>query len=287
VTRCARQPPPPAGPRRRRGRTVWAWALAALVLAWTVIPLAWMLSASVKTELILYARPPRWIFPPVFDSYRQVLYQVPFAHYFLNSLLVAAGTTAGAMVLGCPAAYGFSRFGFRGAGIVRFLILATRMVPRIALVVPYFLMMLRLGLLDTYTGLILAYVSFALPFTVWLMIGFFDEVPRDVEEAGLVDGCSRFRVFRDVALPLAAPGLAVAGIFAFLLSWNEFLFALILSGVRSKTLPVVIAGFNTDVGPLYNQMSAAAALVMVPTLILTFALQRHVVRGLTLGAVKG
>jgi len=273
---------------RRSARAAGPALLAAVVLAWTLIPLVWMLSASVKTELQLYLRPPRWlVVPPVWDAYRQVLFQVPFAQYFANSLVVAAGTTAGAMVLGALAAYGFSRFAFRGAATIRFLILMTRMVPRIALVVPYFLMMLRLGLLDTYTGLILAYVSFALPFTIWLMIGFFDEVPRDVEEAAFVDGCSRYRAFRDVVLPLAAPGLVVTGIFAFLLSWNEFLFALILSGVRSKTLPVVIAGFNTDVGPLYNEMSAAAVLVMIPTVILTLVLQRHVVRGLTLGAVKG
>lgn len=261
--------------------------LVAATLAWTLVPLVWMLSASLKTELLLYLRPPRWIFPPVLDSYRKVLFENPFGTYFVNSLVVAAGTTVGAMVLGCLAAYGFSRFAFRGAGAVKFLILLTRMIPRIALIVPYFLMMLRLGMLDTHAGLILAYISFALPFTVWLMIGFFDEVPRDVEEAAFVDGCSRLRAFRDVVLPLAAPGLVVTGIFAFLLSWNEFLFALILSGVHSKTLPVVIAGFNTDVGPLYNVMSAAATLVMVPTVILTLVLQRHVVRGLTLGAVKG
>ncbi len=268
-------------------RAVLSGILVAGTLAWTLIPLVWMLSASLKTELVLYLRPPRWIFPPVLDSYRQVLFQNPFGAYFVNSLVVAVGTTVGAMVLGCLAAYGFSRFVFRGAAIIKFLILLTRMIPRIALVVPYFLMMLRLGLLDTYAGLVLAYISFALPFTVWLMIGFLDEVPRDVEEAAFVDGCSRLRAFRDVVLPLAAPGLVVTGIFAFLLSWNEFLFALILSGVHAKTLPVVIAGFNTDVGPLYNVMSAAATLVMVPTVVLTLVLQRHVVRGLTLGAVKG
>jgi len=263
------------------------WLVVAGTLAWTLIPLVWMISASVKTDLQLYLRPPRWIVPPVFDSYRKVLFEIPFGAYFLNSMVIAAGTTAGAIMLGCTAAYGFSRFAFRGAGTVRFLILLTRMIPRIALVVPYFLMMLRFGMLDTHAGLILAYIAFALPFTVWLMIGFFDEVPRDIEEAAFVDGCSRLRAFRDVVLPLAAPGLVVTSIFAFLLSWNEFLFALILSGVHSKTLPVVIAGFNTDVGPLYNTMSAAATLVMVPTVILTLVLQRHVVRGLTLGAVKG
>jgi multiple sugar transport system permease protein len=193
----------------------------------------------------------------------------------------------GGIVLGSLAAYGFARFPFKGSEVIKFFILVTRMIPRIALVVPYFLMMLHLGLLDTRSGLVLAYTSFALPFTIWLMIGFFDQVPRDIEEAALVDGCSPIRAFSTVTLPLVAPGLVVTSIFAFLLSWNEFLFALILSGVRSKTLPVVIAGFSTDVGPLYNDMSAAATLVMIPTVFLTFLLQRYVVRGLTLGAVKG
>jgi len=272
---------------RRRVPLVLNGLVVLALLAWTLVPLVWMLSASFKTDLMLYVRPPRWFVPPVLDSYRKVLFNLPFGADFANSLIIASGTMAGGMVLGCLAAYGFSRFSFRGASVVQFLILVTRMVPRIALVVPYFLMMLHLGLLDTRVGLIFAYVSFALPFTIWLMIGFFDEVPRDVEEAAFVDGCSRARAFREVILPLAAPGLVVTGIFAFLLSWNEFLFALILSGVHSKTLPVVIAGFNTDVGPLYNEMSAAAVLVMLPTVALTLVLQRHVVRGLTLGAVKG
>lgn len=271
----------------RRVESLLAWGLAGVLLAWTLIPLVWMLSASLKTEILIYAHPPRWVFAPVLASYHRVLYNIPFASYFLNSLLIAAGTTAGGVALGSLAAYGFSRFPFRGSGVVRFLVLVTRMVPRVALVVPYFLVMIRLGLLDTRTGLVLAYVSFALPFAIWLLIGFFDDVPREIEEAALVDGCSQLRTFLVVTLPLAAPGLAVTSIFTFLLSWNEFLFALILSGVHSKTLPVVIAGFSTDVGPLYNDMSAAATLVMIPTVILTLLLQRHVVRGLTLGAVKG
>jgi multiple sugar transport system permease protein len=161
------------------------------------------------------------------------------------------------------------------------------MAPRMVLVVPYYLLMQRLGLLDTYTGLLIAYVSFALPFTIWLLIGFFADVPLEVEEAAMIDGCNRLTVLLRIVIPIAAPGLAVAAIFAFLVSWNEFLFALILSGVRAKTLPVVIAGLSTDVGPLYGEMSAAAVMVMLPNILMTLLLQRYVVRGLTLGAVKG
>lgn len=272
---------------KRFFQSLWTWGVTILLLAWTLLPLIWMLSASLKTELLLYARPPQWLFTPVFDSYKRVLFNIPFVQYFLNSLIIAAGTTLGGVILGSLAAYGFARFPFRGAEVVKFLVLVTRMIPRIALVVPYFMLMLHLGMLDTHLGLVLAYISFALPLTIWLMIGFFDQVPRDIEEAALVDGCSPLRSFLIVTLPLVAPGLVVTSIFAFLLAWNEFLFALILSGVRSKTLPVVIAGFSTDIGPLYNEMSAAATLVMIPTVILTLILQRHVVRGLTLGAVKG
>ncbi len=257
------------------------------VLAWTLFPLLWIFLASFKTELGLYARPPQWLFRPIFDNYTHVLFTIPFFQYLTNSVVIALGTTAGSLVLGTLAAYGFSRIRFRGSDGLRFVVLVTRMVPRMTLVVPYYLLMLKVGMLDTYTGLVTAYVSFALPFSIWLLIGFFDDVPIEVEEAALVDGCTSLGALVRVVLPIAAPGLAVAAIFAFLVSWNEFLFALILSGPASKTLPVVIAGLTTDVGPLYGQMSAAAVLVMLPNVVMTLLLQRYVVRGLTLGAVKG
>jgi multiple sugar transport system permease protein len=257
------------------------------VLAWTLFPLYWILTASFKTELSLYAKPPQWVFSPILENYKRVLFNIPFFQYLGNSLLIALGTTIGSLVLGTLAAYGFSRVKFRGSEALRFLILVTRMVPRMTLVVPYYLLMMKIGLLDTYTGLVIAYVSFALPFSIWLLIGFFDDVPIEVEEAAMVDGCTPLGTLIRVVIPIAAPGLAVAAIFAFLVSWNEFLFALILSGPASKTLPVVIAGLTTDLGPLYGEMSAAAVMIMLPNIVMTLAMQRYVVRGLTLGAVKG
>jgi len=270
-----------------RTRAVATGLVLVPALAWTLFPIYWIAAASFKTELGLYARPPQWVFAPILDNYRRVLTNIPFVEYLTNSLVIAAGTTVGSLVLGTLAGYGFARFAFRGSAAVRFLVLVTRMAPRMVLVVPYYLMMQRLGLLDTYTGLLVAYVSFALPFSIWLLIGFFVEVPIEVEEAALIDGCSRLGALVRVVIPIAAPGLAVAAIFAFLVSWNEFLFALILSGVRAKTLPVVIAGLSTDVGPLYGEMSAAAVMVMLPNIVMTLVLQRYVVKGLTLGAVKG
>ena len=270
-----------------RLRAVLTATVLVPVLAWTLFPIYWIAAASFKTELALYARPPRWVFTPILDNYQRVLYNIPFFQYLTNSLVIAVGTTVGSLVLGTLAGYGFARFRFRGSSTVRFLVLVTRMAPRMVLVVPYYLLMQKLGLLDTYTGLLIAYVSFALPFTIWLLIGFFVDVPLEVEEAAMIDGCGRLGVLLRVVIPIAAPGLVVAAIFAFLVSWNEFLFALILSGVEAKTLPVVIAGFSTDVGPLYGEMSAAAVMVMLPNIVMTLVLQRYLVRGLTLGAVKG
>ncbi len=270
-----------------RARALLTGVALVPVLAWTLFPILWIATASFKTELSLYARPPQWLFSPILDNYRRVLTTIPFFQYLTNSLVIAIGTTVGSLVLGTLAGYGFARFSFRGSGAVRFLVLVTRMAPRMVLVVPYYLMMQKLGLLDTYTGLLVAYVSFALPFSIWLLIGFFVDVPLEVEEAAMIDGCGRVGVLLRVVIPIAAPGLVVAAIFAFLVSWNEFLFALILSGVHAKTLPVVIAGLNTDVGPLYGEMSAAAVMVMLPNIVMTLFLQRYVVKGLTLGAVKG
>jgi multiple sugar transport system permease protein len=270
-----------------RPRAVLTGLALVPVLAWTLFPIYWIATASLKTELSLYAKPPEWLFAPVLDNYRRVLTNIPFLQYVTNSLVVAIGTTLGSLVLGVLAGYGFARFRFRGSDAVRFLVLVTRMAPRMALVVPYYLMMQKLGLLDTYTGLLVAYVSFALPFSIWLLIGFFADVPLEIEEAAMIDGCGRLGVLLRVVIPIVAPGLVVAAIFAFLVSWNEFLFALILSGVRAKTLPVVIAGLSTDVGPLYGDMSAAAVMVMAPNIVMTLVLQRYLVKGLTLGAVKG
>jgi multiple sugar transport system permease protein len=266
----------------------WLTALALVpILLWTLFPIYWIVTASFKTELSLYAKPPQWLFSPILDNYRRVITNIPFFQYLVNSLVVAVGTTIGSLVLGILAGYGFARFRFTGSEAVRFLVLVTRMAPRTVLVVPYFLMMQKLGLLDTYTGLVIAYISFALPFTIWLLIGFFVDVPHEIEEAAMIDGCGRLGVLLRVVIPVVAPGLVVAAIFAFLVAWNEFLFALILSGVNAKTLPVVIAGFTTDIGPLYGEMSAAAVMVMLPNIVMTVALQRFLVRGLTLGAVKG
>jgi ABC-type glycerol-3-phosphate transport system permease component len=252
------------------------------VLAWTLFPIYWITTASFKTELALYARPPQWLFTPILDNYARVLTNIPFFQYLKNSLVIAIGTTLGSLVLGTLVGYGFARFHFRGSEAVRFLVLVTRMAPRMVLVVPYYLMMQRLGLLDTYTGLLVAYVSFALPFSIWLLIGFFVDVPLDVEEAAMIDGCSRLGVLIRIVIPIAAPGLVVAAIFAFLVSWNEFLFALILTGSRTPLITVTMAQFVHELGVEWHLMSATAVMAMIPALVVTLFAQRYVVSGLRL-----
>jgi multiple sugar transport system permease protein len=162
-----------------------------------------------------------------------------------------------------------------------------RMVPRISLVLPFYVILSQLQMLNTKTALILSYTTFALPFGIWMMIGFLKELPIDLEEAAAVDGANRWQILQKVVIPLAAPGIATTAIFAFLLGWNEFLFSLILSGPESRTLPVMVSGFETDRGIRWGQLSSAAISIMLPVVCVALFLQRHIVKGLTMGAVKG
>jgi len=165
-------------------------------------------------------------------------------------------------------------------------ILSIRMFPPIAAIIPFFLLYKQLGLIDTRIGLIIAYTGFNLPFAVWIMRGFFDEVPRELDEAALIDGCSPIKVFVRVVLPLAAPGLVATAIFAMIFSWNEFMFALILSRSRSQTMPVGVMGFITHRGVIWGEIMAAASVIMLPMIVFTFIAQKYLIRGLTFGAVK-
>src|SRR5690349_10103710 len=204
----------------------------------------------------------------------------------MNTLIVASVTSLLATVFGFLSAYSFTRFRYRGSTFLPLFYLVVRMVPRISLVLPFYVILSQVHMLNTKTALILSYTTFALPFGIWMMIGFLKELPIDLEEAAAVDGASRWQILAKVVIPLAAPGLATTAIFAFLLGWNEFLFSLILGGTESRTLPVMVAGFETDRGIRWGQLSAAAVSIMLPVVAVALVLQRHIVRGLTLGAVK-
>lgn len=257
----------------------------------TIFPVFWLLSTSLKNPIDQFATPPIWIPNPVtFDHYYQTFVEQEFTRYFLNSSLVSLSSTLLALSLGTLAAYSLARFRLPGNMTfhLSFWILSTRMFPPIITIIPLFAIMRFLGLVNTKLGLIIAYTAFNLPFVVWMMRGFFQEIPVELEEAAMVDGSTRLAAFRKIILPLAAPGLAATAIFVLIICWNEFLFALILTQTKvSQTLPV---GISANVGQykiLWGPMSASGVAAIVPILLFALLVQRHLVRGISFGAIKG
>ena len=273
---------------RRFGiRSVTIWCLIALVLAISLLPYIWLVMTSLKVRADIFAIPPVWWFKPTAESYKVVFIDKGFLFTLRNSIVVALGTTGMSLAVGVPAAYSFSRYKLRGGGHLTFLILFTYMCPPIVLAVPFFIMFKTIGLFDTPLALIIAYTTFNLAFVVWIMKGFFDEVPKSIDQSALVDGCTPFGAFKSVVLPLVAPGMAATSIFCFLASWNEFLYALVLTAYNSKTLPVAIPGLVTVRGTFWNEIGAVAVTISILALIFAFIVQKHLVRGMTFGAVKG
>ncbi|TAK23944.1 MAG: carbohydrate ABC transporter permease [Chloroflexota bacterium] len=274
------------------GRRVWQTGLRAILIAlaliWSLGPIYLMYSSSFKGDDVLYQVPPAVFFTPTLEHYTRVFQSTPFFQYLWNTLVVATSTTVFALIFGSLAAYSFTRFRFAGSDSLPIFYLVMRMLPRFVMVIPYYLLMRQLGLLNTHAALIIAYTSFALPFTIWLMIGFFKEIPIELEEAGMVDGCNRVQVFFRIVVPLVAPGLAATAIFAFLLGWNELLFSLVLAGRDSRTLPnIAVAVTTTERGTEWGILNAMGSLVLLPVIVLALAVQRHIVKGMTMGAVKG
>jgi multiple sugar transport system permease protein len=260
--------------------------VAVVVFAVILFPPVVLFLTSIKTELDALSFPPKWIFKPTLENYTEIFEFSPFTGYLLNSLIVASFNTGVVLVLGSLAAYSLARFRFKGADSIAFWILSIRMMPPVAAIIPLYIVMKNLRLLDTPWSLVIIYLTFNLPFAVWMMKSFFQEIPREIEENALVDGCSVFGAFRTIALPLAAPGLAATGILTFIFSWNEFLFALILTGSKAVTLPVGITGYIKETGINWGYMTAGGALALIPVIVFTILVQKHLVKGLTMGALK-
>lgn len=250
-----------------------------------LLPLLWVLRTSFANRLIAYKIPPVWVFTPTLENYRMIFEKYPFQKYFVNSLAVSLAASLVALAIGALAAYSIARFR-TGDPVLRLSMLSTQMLPPIALVIPIFLLARLFHLWDSRLGLVLAYLSFNLPYTVWILIGFFQGIPVDLEEAAMIDGCSRLRAFLQVTVPVSLPGLLAAGVFNFILNWNEFLFALILTGRDTRTLPVAIASLWTQQGVQIGAVSAATVLVILPVIALTFIIQKSLVRNLTFGSIK-
>ena len=271
----------------RIGRWLGGAALAALV-AFAVFPFWWALVASVTPESRLFAEPSLWPAEPVLDHYRALWEERDFWIPVRNSLVVAGTTTLFCVVAGALAAYALARLRFRGKAAILSFILAVTMFPQISIVSPLYLLLRSLRLINTYPGLVLPYLTFAMPLTVWLLTGFFRQLPADLEEAALVDGASRWQTMIRVVLPLAAPGLATTAILTFLYCWNEFLFALSFTlGPDRHTVPVAIALFRGQYQVPWGQILAAALVATAPVAVLVLLFQRRIVQGLTAGALKG
>lgn len=261
---------------------------ATVLFAIWAFPIYWMLIASITPEARLFGIPSLLPKTIVFDHYRALFAERQFWLPVRNSLIVAAATTALAIAIATPAAYAAARLRFRGRSLLLAAVLAVSVFPQISIVSPLFLLLRSLGLIDTFPGLVLPYLTFSLPLAVWLLASFFRQLPRDLEEAALMDGASRIRAAIDVMLPLAAPAIATTAILTFLYAWNEFLFALSFTlGPDRQTVPVAIALFRGQYQVPWGQILAAAVVASVPVAIVVLLFQRRIVSGLTSGASKG
>jgi multiple sugar transport system permease protein len=271
---------------RRIKKKVWGRvALVILVLfaAWSLFPIFWMLTMSLKSGPDALAMPPKWLFIPTLANFKSVLADADFERFFMNSLMTCAGGTLAALVIGTPAAYVLARFDFKGRKTFDFWILSTRMGPAVATLIPFFLLFRAVHLLDSIVGLIIVYLSINLPLVVWMMKSYFLDVPKELEEAAMVDGCGYWTAFFRIVLPVTLTGAAATSILSFLFSWNVFMFALVLTGSKAKTAPVALYNFVSYQEINWTQLSAAGAILLIPVLIFVILVQRDLVRGMTMG----
>lgn len=258
--------------------------LRLIILIAFLLPLLWMLFNSLKTPLDINTTPPSLLFKPTLANYNNVFQSQNFLQFMWNSLLVAAGSTIFSLILGLPAAYAIARYRQNGLAV---LILMGRMIPGITLLIPWFILFRQVHLIDTYAALILTHMLVGLPFIVWVMIPFFEAIPRELDEAARIDGASMLSALVRIILPLSGPGIISAAILAFVFSWNNFLFSIIFATERTKTLPVAIFNFISYTQIDWGGLMAAAVVITVPVLIIALLTQRWIIRGLTEGAIKG
>ncbi len=281
---------------RIRARALYLLQMFALFVAMAIIcvPGLWIVLNSFRPTVEIMAKPPVWIPSELnLDNYRAMFGAVgeggvPVVRYFVNSVTISVTSTVIALLIGMAGGYAFARYRFRGKAAIFIGLMLTRAVPGVALSLPLFIVMAKTGIIDTHFGLILVYVALNVPFTIWLVDGFFRQVPRELAEAAEIDGCTRWQAFWKVEFPVARAGVASAGIFAFLTSWNEYALASQLTrSVYSKTMPVGLRDFTSEFTINWGGMCALAVLMIIPALILTFIVQKHLIAGLTFGGVKG
>ena len=269
-------------------KSVAGYFILAVLILLFIFPIYWMISTSFKELNQAFTTIPTWFFPPTINNYQRVMIESGFSLKLLNSLFIGASASVIALLIASSLSYTYTRYKLIGGKHVLFWILSLRIIPPIVAVVPIYIMFRTMGLLDSYIGLIMVYVFMNLPLSVWLLLGFFKDLPLELEEAALIDGCSRFGVFFRIVLPIVKPGLIAAGLLSFIFCWNEFLYASILSGSsRMGTAPVGLYEYATPVSMLWGHIAAAGSVMLIPVAIIAIIVQKHMVRGLTMGAVKG
>ena len=276
--------------RRPLGRALATVGVYTLLFGWflfNVVPFFWTVGTSFKQVKDAFSIPPKFLFTPTFDAYANLWQEQRFAEFFLNSLIVTTATLAISLSIGCLAGYALARYSSRIGFALLAIALLFRALPRISFLLPFFSFARATGLYDTRLVLILVFVAVNQPFAIWMLRSFFAEIPVEIEEAAMVDGCSRFRAFATVIMPLMLPGVITTGIFTTLLAYNEFLMPAILTASQSATLPVAIAAIGTDDLKYWNVMAAGSVSIALPLVAVVLLAQRYIVRGLTFGAVKG
>ena len=270
---------------RKVAKTIGFYGLVILVMLPTAFVFYWMITLSLKPQVEAAGYPPSFFrFTVTFKGYVEVFAKHPFLLYIWNSLVVATGTTLLGLIVGLPAAYSIAQWRQRGLALT---ILVARIIPGISYLIPWYILFRNLKMVDTYQALILTHLVVGLPITIWVMIGFFEDIPPDLREAALIDGCTDYGAFLRVAVPLVKPGIVATAILSFIFSWNNFLFSVILAGRNTRTLPIAVFNMIGYEEINWGPLAAAATIITLPVILLTLIIQRHIVTGLTFGAVKG
>lgn len=257
--------------------------LVAIVLAF-LFPFFWMILASFKNQQQIMSTNNILHFVPTLKNYQDVFEQYDFLKFIINSFLIAVGSTFFSLVLGLPAAYSIARYNQNKLGVT---ILVARIVPGITFLIPWFILFSKLQLVDTYTSMIMSHMLVGLPFIVWIMVSYFENIPIELEESARVDGCTIQEAFWRIVLPISGPGIITASIFSFVFSWNNFMFSLVLAGEKTKTLPIAVYSFLSYSEINWGGLMAAAVIITLPVLIIALFTQKYIINGLTAGAVKG
>jgi multiple sugar transport system permease protein len=249
-----------------------------------LFPFLWMLGSSFKTQVDIITWPPKFVWKPTLVNYERVFGEQNFLQYFKNSTIVGVSAVLGALLLGLPAAYSIARFGQKKLSVF---ILVARLMPGISFLLPWYIIFSRLGLMDSYIALILSHLLITLPVVVWIMSSYFESIPRELEESARVDGATMQRAFMSIIMPISGPGIVTATTLSFIFSWNNFMFSQVLSMQKTKTLPIAVYNFVSYAEVDWGAVMAVAVAIMAPAMILTMIFQKYVVKGLTMGAVKG